>query len=316
MDIPWLQPLAQFWQSSQSQQRAPHALMIAGAAGTGKRAAAAWLVRQRLGMELASGLPQFPLQIPQHPDLRWLSTPQDKHSIGVDQIRELIGELSLTSYKGGGKVAVIEPADVMTVNAANSLLKTLEEPPGDTLLILVADRSGRLPATINSRCQRLSVRTPCESDGLEWLQRVQPGTVWPRVLRDSGFAPLAALAAKERLDVTNAMADDFVALAEGRVAPLPIAAKWAKHEPDFVLTWLGRQIQACISHDIRGDSTGNCAVVGDSVLGRIDRRNMFCYLDIINRLRAQPAGSFSVQLTLECLLIDWAGNLVSVMGTE
>lgn len=50
--------------------------------------------------------------------------------------------------------------------------------------------------------------------------------------------------------------------------------------------------------------------VGDSVLKRIDRRNMFCYLDIINRLRGQPVGSFNVQLTLDSLLIDWAEDLL------
>ncbi|NIQ44609.1 MAG: DNA polymerase III subunit delta', partial [Pseudomonas stutzeri] len=68
--------------------------------------------------------------------------------------------LQLTSYEGRGKVAVIEPANTMTTSAANSLLKTLEEPPGDTLLILVADRIGRLPPTVFSRCQRIDFAPP------------------------------------------------------------------------------------------------------------------------------------------------------------
>ena len=231
IELPWLQSLVESWQSSQSQGRPPHALMITGAPGTGKRSAAAWLSRQYLNMEPSQALPQYPLVIPEHADLRWITTPEDKHTIGIEQIRALVGDLSLTSYVGGGKVAVIEPADVMTTNAANSLLKTLEEPPGDTLLILVADRLGRLPATIYSRCQRFSVRLPSESEGLTWLQRVQAGVTWPRLLKDAGGAPLAALGGLERVDDTDAMASDFAAVAEGKAAPLQVAAKWAKYEP-------------------------------------------------------------------------------------
>jgi len=317
MDIPWLKSLIESWQSSLSQGRPPHALMITGAPGTGKRAAAAWLSRQYLGMQPSQALPQYPLDIPEHADLRWITTPDDKHTIGIEQIRALVGDLSLTSYIGGGKVAVVEPADVMTTNAANSLLKTLEEPPGDTLLILVADRLGRLPATIYSRCQRLNVRLPAESEGLAWLQRVQAGvTTWPRLLHDAGGAPLAALSGLERVDDTDAMASDFVAIAEGNAAPLQVAAKWAKYEQDFVFGWLSRQVQSCINRASGGESAGVSAVVAESVLRRIDRRNLFCYLDIINRLRGQPRGSFNVQLTLECLLIDWSEGLQTVFGTE
>ncbi len=309
MDIPWLQPIVKSWQRSLEQRRTPHAVMIAGAEGTGKRSAAAWLAAQRLGIQPADPLPQYPLRMPEHADCHWLSTLPDKYSIGVDQIRELVGELNLTSYLGHGKVAIIEPADVMTANAANSLLKTLEEPPGDTLLILVADRPGRLPATIVSRCQRLAVPLPREENGLEWLRKVQPATTWHKILRDAGLAPLSALLAKEQLELTDAMAADFVAIAQGQAAPLPVAKKWSAYEVEFVLGWLGHQIQACISRLVGGDSGGNFALVGDSVLARIDRRNLFCYLDIINRLRGQPKGS-------ECLLMDWAGNLQSVMSAE
>jgi DNA polymerase-3 subunit delta' len=310
-DLIWLKPVVDAWQASVMQGRPPHALMLSGPAGTGKRAAASWLASSRLGLD-AGALPAVPVVVPEHADLRWLSPPDDKHTIGIDQIRELVYELSLTSYEGGGKVAVIEPADAMTTSAANSLLKTLEEPPGDTLLVLVVDRPGRLPATIVSRCQRLAIRAPGEATGLEWLQAEKPGVTWGPVLRDAGFAPLAALEAYQRLEETTAMAQDFVGVADGRAAPLAVAARWAKFEPEFVLGWLARQVQICISRTSVGAAAGVSAVVSDSVLERIDRQNLFCYLDIINRLRGQPAGSFNVQLTLECLLIDWSERLEQV----
>jgi len=204
----------------------------------------------------------------------------------------------------------------MTVSAANSLLKTLEEPPGNALLILVADRQGRLPATIVSRCQRLHVDVPSEADGIAWLERARPGQNWAKLLGEAGNAPLAALVACERQDETDGMARDFAAVADGGKKPLQVAAAWAKHEPEFVLSWMGRQIMGCILRVSTGTPRGVSTIISDSVLRRVDRRNLFCYLDIINRLRNQPVGTFNVQLTLECLLIDWASGLRTVMDNE
>lgn len=310
MELNWFKNFAASWQGRAMQGRVPHAVMLLGAAGVGKRCAAAWIARHTLGIGEPGALPDYPFVVPQHADLRWLSPADDKHTIGIEQIRELVADLSLTSYKGGGKVAVIEPANAMTANAANSLLKTLEEPPGEALLILVADKTGRLPATIFSRCQRINVPVPPVSESLAWLDRLQPATSWPRALRAAGNAPLAAITESERLEATEAMSQDFAALSAKRASPLDVAAKWAKHEPEFVLDWLCREVQKCI-YSASGVTLAVAEkTMADSVPKRMDRRNLFCYLDMINRLRGQPAGSFNVQLTFESLLIDWAGDLV------
>ncbi len=315
MEIGWLQAFAEGWQAREAQRRLPHALLLTGQAGVGKRAAAVWLAKRRLGLGGASPLPKYPAGIPEHADLRWVQRDRDKEtgkekdSIGIDQVRELIAELSLTSYEGGAKVAVIEPADIMTTEAANSLLKTLEEPPGDSLLVLVADRVGRLPATIFSRCQRINVPAPPRDASLAWLDRLQPGADWAAALDAAGGAPLAAIDALETLGDTDRMAREFAALVQGRASPVEVAGRWAKMDPSFVLGWLGRQVQLCVYRlSDRSRPSGRHAVP-ESVLNRMDRRNLFCYLDTINRLRGQPAASFNVQLALESLLIDWAGGL-------
>ena len=226
----------------------PHALMLLGARGLGKRAAAAWLVSRWLGLDTESDGPSYPCGVPLHADLRWLAPEADKHTISIEAVRMLVGDLGLTSYAGGGKAAVIEPANAMSVNAANSLLKTLEEPPGSTLLVLVADRVGNLPATVFSRCERVQFAAPPARDGLEWLGRLQPGGNWVAALRGAGNAPLAAIDAAGRLDESAAMSREFAAVAARRHSPLEVAARWAGFEPDFVLGWLASEVQHCIRH--------------------------------------------------------------------
>ena len=308
MELPWLKRFADSWRDRINHGRIPHAVMLVGPAGLGKRAAARWIAATHLGLS-DDELPSHGADLPEHSDLRWITPPEDKEAIGIEQIRELVHAMSLTSYEGGGKVAVIDPANAMTVNAANSLLKTLEEPPGDALLVLVVDRIGKLPATIFSRCQRINVATPSEDVALGWLDRLQPGAAWAEALRVAGGAPLAAIAALENLETSATMARDFNALGRGTGSAVEVAARWTKLDPRFVLNWLAQQVKLAVIAASAGRESAAGLAIDESVLRRMDSRNLFCYLDIINRLRGQPGGSFNVQLTLEELLIDWAEGL-------
>ncbi len=311
MVLNWLSDLASQWHGQARAGRLPHAVLLAGPPGVGKRAAAVWMVRLKLS--LAPGdTPTWPFDRPEHADLHWLTPPEDKHSIGIDQVRGLVDELNLTSYSGLGKAAIIEPAQLMTHSAANSLLKTLEEPPGDALLVLVADRTGRTPATILSRCQRITVRAPAFDLGLSWLDRFRPGDDWSEALRAAGGAPLAAVRAAEQLDTAHAMAADLSKVGLAESSPVAVAASWAKQDPAFVLEWLARQVQALARAKAGNRDALRGAAIDESVLERMDSRMLFCYLDDINRLRGQTRGSFNVQLALESLLIDWATGLRDV----
>jgi DNA polymerase-3 subunit delta' len=88
-----------------------------------------------------------------HGDFRWVSVIDGKQSIGVDQVRAACDFVAKTAGYGSLKALVIEGADKLTTAAANALLKTLEEPQGDTLIMLISRRPWLLPATIRSRCQ-------------------------------------------------------------------------------------------------------------------------------------------------------------------
>src|ERR1019366_9132772 len=126
----------------------------------------------------------------------------DAQQIKVDQVRALIESLTLKSYRGGYKVGVIEGAELLNANGANAFLKTLEEPTADTVLILIARPSHRLPATIASRCLRLTLRPPSTEVALTWLKaRLEahtkttsfPERTWLAALALAGGAPLLAV---------------------------------------------------------------------------------------------------------------------------
>jgi DNA polymerase-3 subunit delta' len=92
-----------------------------------------------------------------HPDLLLIS-PEDRQ-IKIDEIRLIDEALSFRPFEGRKKIVIIDDADTMNIAAANAFLKTLEEPPEDSVIILISSRSDRLPATIRSRCSRVNFVT-------------------------------------------------------------------------------------------------------------------------------------------------------------
>ena len=102
----------------------------------------------------------------EQPDVLWLQPETKSRKIDIEQIREeLAPRISRTSYGGGWKVGVILDADRLTEGAANAFLKTLEEPPGSSLLLLVTSSAQRLLPTIVSRCQRILLSAAREEEG-------------------------------------------------------------------------------------------------------------------------------------------------------
>ena len=119
--------------------------------------------------------------------------PKQSQFISIDDVRNLHDFINLTARGDAGKTIVFFPAETLNVNAANALLKSLEEPPPATRFILVSHRPGYLPPTVLSRCQQLALPTPSAASAEQWLR--EEGADNPALsLAHTGNAPLAAAA--------------------------------------------------------------------------------------------------------------------------
>ena len=172
--------------------RLPHALLVQGPEGWGQDQVAASLALDLLGLAGDRVAAEVA-----HPDLRWLAP--DNGAIRVDAVRGVVEFLVQTPQLAQRKVAVMMAAECMNANAANALLKTLEEPPAESFIVLCSGQPGRLLPTIRSRCQRIDLRPAAPADVLAWLAAadvdMEPASY---LLVEYGGAPLAAMAALER----------------------------------------------------------------------------------------------------------------------
>ena len=169
--------------------------------------------------------------------------------IGIDQIRELIGRITLSTSGAAYKVAVITPAERMTRAAANTLLKTLEEPPGETVFMLVSNQRSLLPATIRSRCQALSFPHPPVGLARTWIEDQLPDEALAApLLALAHGAPLAALelAGRDALKNRAALLADLLSLVDGSGGPVSTAERWNEQGIDEVSWWLTGIVQEAI----------------------------------------------------------------------
>jgi DNA polymerase-3 subunit delta' len=252
MNLPWLSDIQQQLNDALLGQRLGHAPLIQGPSGVGKRQLGDWLSRRILCLATEGPDPCGQCRSCQlfasasHPDFFDVGIPEEKREIPVDSIRELNGRLQLTSSLSDRRVGRILPAEAMNVNAANALLKTLEEPASKAWLLLVSDRPGRLPATIRSRCQAITVRPPAHAEALDWLRSEVSARALPvaddaveHALELAGDAPLAALGLLEGdgmrfgLDLRKGL----IRMARGEGLQDALDPGWAE-QPETTWRWL------------------------------------------------------------------------------
>ena len=205
--FPWHE--AGFAALARRKNAAPHALLLQGPRGIGKLAFAQAFAQALLcEASSASGAACGEctacawLDGGMHPDYRSVEranrndaegeSAEKKTQIEVDQIRALADFLNMSSHRGGRKVVLVHPAEALNPNAANALLKSLEEPPPATHFLLVTHRPRQLLPTLTSRCQRIELSVPDAATAAAWLAK-EGARHGPLALAQAGDAPLAAL---------------------------------------------------------------------------------------------------------------------------
>ncbi len=327
--------------------RLPHALLLVGAVGQGKGVLAHYFAQALLCRSLdSSGTPcgtcggcrRFLAET--HPDFLRIQPERETKAdsgdeegakeessgktaikgsrwIKVEQIRALGEWISLRPHYGGRKVAILNPAEQMNSSAANGLLKTLEEPPGDAVLILLTPAPTQLPITIRSRCQTVILPPVSPAQGVPWLlaQGVADPALATLAFNLAEGAPLAALelAKGDVLSRRRALFGELEGVVSGRLSPLAVAQNWIPLLAETLAlqwSWLADMIRLL-------SAPGTRAVVNTDLadgLARLARQlgleRLYGLLDRVTEARRLVQGSSNPnpQLLLEDLLIPWRGQ--------
>lgn len=313
---PWQQKKWQELSTLRLQSRLPHALLFCGPPKLGKRHFAQILAQTVL-------CSAEPLQSPcghctschmfasGHADLKVLAPEEEGKRIPIDELRDIAPFLTLRSHYQGRRIVIIDQAHMMTIAGANSVLKILEEPPLQALLILITPKLKSLLPTIRSRCQTHVFTPPSPIDGQNWLQKERPACDAGLLLSLGGNAPLAALdLADKGFDQRQVWFEDFCALLEARKEPIGITESWLKGDFRQPLYWLGTWLMD-LGRLLVTPSPPYLANpdLSKVLLDYVPRVNKVHLHKVLKQLMNLQHEQSNTQLLLESILIDCGGTL-------
>lgn len=259
----WHQTIWQQLQAARKQQHLPHALLFSGQTGCGHEhlvyAVAASLLclqpdSEGYACKQCRSCNVFAAKA--HPDFMLLETAEDKQVITVEQVRGLNRFLELSRSYSPNRVAVILNADTMNANAANSLLKSLEEPADNSYILLFTANMARILPTVRSRCQPLRLLQPTQAEALAWLQKQPLVQQASELLVLAGWRPLAAVNedSGERLTQKTLFLNQLKSLLGSNSSIVELATQWEKYDRIELLDWQLTWIQQLIRQEV-GDSS-------------------------------------------------------------
>lgn len=316
---PWQQAQWQRLQRAAARDRTAHALLLSGPEGLGmEHFARVWAARVLCEQPVDTGpcgdcRSCVLFQAGSHPDFLWIEPEAAGKAIRVEPVRDLIEYLQLSSQYDRGKIAVITPAEAMNRNAANSLLKTLEEPPPDSRLILISNRPARLPVTIRSRCQQVNFNSREDETARSWLagRLDNDAERAAELLAMARGRPLAALSLNddETLQAQTAVLADLAALSTRRADTVTTARKWLDHTASAVLEWLLVFIQAMAREKLLPGNGQDTRMHRDlqELAERLDLVALLEWYDIVLSSYRAAAGPYNLnqQGLLEEVIVAW-----------
>ena len=296
--------------------RLTHALLLYGQNGLGKKNFALrlsqFLLCQKPGADSACGACSACalFRSGNHPDFLRVEPIEDSRNIVVDQVRAVIEFFALKAHSAGRKIVLVAPAEAMNVNAANSLLKILEEPPSGSLLILLAAHYSRIPATVRSRCMRVAFATPSLSQASNWLRGRSPTIDDPNVvLTLAGGAPLSALALVQEngLALQTQLLTDLAALATGRGDPITCAERWKTEGAEKCVEGLYRFLSEGVRANARVSQSDSVHLsLPQSKTFSFNYIELYKFIDKLSILKKQLGTGVDEGLALEELFITWS----------
>lgn len=326
--LPWHQ--VEFERLVSARDRLPHALLIRGRQGIGKQLFAQVLARALLCEEpsdTGASCGRCPscgwMEAAGHPDFRLLEPAilaevdegqgadrkKPSQQITVEQVRELSGFINISSQRGGYRVMLIQPAEALNINAANALLKNLEEPPAGACFVLVAHRAHYLLPTVISRCRQVVLPDPEPGQAVAWL-RAQGVEDPVLALAQTGNSPLLAqrLAGKEYWQQR-----DFLLrrIADRAFDPLHVAEQIRDYPIPDVVGWLQKWTFDLFLSKFQGGVRYNPDYRTEiaALAKRLDMLRVMRFHRETLRLQRVIHHPLNARLLLEQLLIDYAGLL-------
>jgi DNA polymerase-3 subunit delta' len=317
---PWQSTL---WSQFAGRAEHAHAYLLHGPAGIGKRALAerlaAFLLCQQPGSQAACGQCKacHLLAAGTHPDYFVLEPDEEDKAIRVDQVRELVGFVVQTAQLGGRKVILLEPAEAMNLNAANALLKSLEEPAGNTVLLLVSHQPSRLLPTVRSRCVQQACPLPDQQSSLLWLAQRLPDLapdILDTLLSLAADSPRNAerLYAQGVLEQRERVVEGLKQLIKGLVTPSRLAESW-KDVPlpllfDWFIDWAQRLLRYQLSGAEESLGLADMRKVLEYQAGKAPQQRVLGMQDWLLEQRQKVLGRANLNpaLLLEALLARWA----------
>jgi len=249
------------WQKTQwksisqqiQQQRLPHALILTGVVGLGKLTLANHIVAKVLcenthEHDACGSCHSCQLFIAgNHPDHTFIEPEDEGKLIKIEQIRSLKDKQELTPTIAKWKTVIISPAENMNINANNSLLKLLEEPQQNTLLVLVSAKPERLPITILSRCHKITFNVPDTKSAFSFVQQssVLKEHDISTLLELAKGAPLAALTLHESniIEHLSQLDKDFESLLAKQANPVSLTKSWLQYDHLIVFNYLQNTVK-------------------------------------------------------------------------
>jgi DNA polymerase III subunit delta' len=300
---PWLEAPFTNLVAALTGSRLPHALLIHGPGGWGEWGLADALALQLIERDYRTSAPAGTVA---HPDLRWVVPEGAGEQIKIDAVRSIADFIVQTPQIAPRKVAVIAGAEAMNQYAANALLKTLEEPPPNSYLILVSDALSEMLPTLRSRCQLVAIRPSDTATTLAWV-RDQTSAADADLVTSLGFeyggAPYRLLAALERNE--QPIAVQLCDVVRRRQDPLALAEAWARGSTiELIERWMRYVPVVLTGRQVPVASPGDALI---DALASASRQRVLGFWEQLAAARGLLRGTTNpnARLLLEALLMDW-----------